>query len=105
MRRHGVEGPDAAVAERAAHLLDLVRFRVERIANHKKDTCGAETRSLRGDSLAGRGAEYDLVHLTEEDATRRYHELLLTFLDDPKSFATREPGGDPNLTYPFSQDE
>src|SRR5262245_11195457 len=97
MRRHGVEGPDAAVAERAAHLLDLVRFRVERIANHKKDACGAETRHLRGDGLAGWSAEYDLVHLTEEDATRGYHELLLTLLGDPKSYAIREPGGDPNL--------
>jgi hypothetical protein len=34
MRWHGVKGTNAAVAERATHLFDYVRFRVERIANH-----------------------------------------------------------------------
>src|SRR5215468_999216 len=77
MRGHGIESANAAVAERAAHLLDDVGFRVERVANHQKNACGAETLGLRGDSLAGRGTKNDFVHLTKDDATRGQHELLL----------------------------
>ena len=36
MRRHPVEGADALVAERAAHLLDLVGLAVERAAHHQE---------------------------------------------------------------------
>src|SRR5215467_7887342 len=69
MRRHDVEGANAAVTQRATHLLDYVGFRVERVADHQKNACGAETLGLRSDGLAGPGAKNDFVHLTEDDAT------------------------------------
>src|SRR5262245_39853516 len=105
MRRHGVEGANAAVAERAAHLLDDVRFRVERVANHQKNASGAETLGLRDDSLAGRGTKNDFVHLTKDDATRGKHELLLTLDYRARLRHSRMPDGDPNLPLPWSQNE
>jgi hypothetical protein len=75
---HAIERADAPVAERAAHLLDFVSTGVERFANHEEDAIRTETSGLGNDSLAGWHAEYDLVHLSQDYATRRQHELLPT---------------------------
>ena len=38
VRRHPVEAAGTAVAERSAHLVDLVRRLIERVAHHQEDT-------------------------------------------------------------------
>src|SRR5262245_50609928 len=76
MRRHLVEAADAAMAEAAAHLFDLLRVAVERMAHHQEYARGAKTCSLGGYGFGCWLAKHDLVHLSEDDTSRRMHVLL-----------------------------
>ena len=76
VRRHPVEAAGAAIAERAAHLLDLVRVPVERVAHHQENARRAEALRLRGHRLRRRLAEHHLIHLAEDHASRWQHVVL-----------------------------
>ena len=78
MRRHAIERAGAAVAERTADLVDLIRVSIERVAHHQEDTCRPQAVDLRGYRLGRRLAKYDLIHLTEEYASRWRHLSLPT---------------------------
>jgi hypothetical protein len=73
VRRHGIEGADAVVAERAAQLVDFVGGAVERAAHHQEDPFGATLPRQRGDGFGGRLAVDDLFHLAENDLAGLRH--------------------------------
>jgi hypothetical protein len=77
MRGQAIERAGAAVAERSADLVDLIRVSIKRVAYHQEDTCRSQAVDLGGYRLGRRLAKYDLVHLTEEYASRRRHMSLL----------------------------
>jgi hypothetical protein len=70
MWRHSIEATGTSIAERAPHLVDLVRVSIERMAHHQEHAVRPETLRLLGYGFGGRLAEHHLVHLTENYATR-----------------------------------
>ena len=76
VRRHRIEGRDAARPERVPDFLDLVGVAVERAADHQEGAVRAQAVHLRHDRVGGRAAEHDLVHGAEND-TPLVHALVL----------------------------
>ena len=67
VRRHRIEGADAAGPERFPDLVDLVGGPVERAADHQEGAVRAQAVHLAYDRLGGGAAEHDLVHGAEND--------------------------------------
>ena len=74
VRRHPVEHADTAIAESAAHLVDLVGLAVQRAADHQEHAL--RVRRQFGDRLRGGLAEQHLLHLAEHDAAGLRHGVL-----------------------------
>ena len=67
MRRHRIEGRDAAGSKALADFLDLVGLAVEGAADHQKRARRAQTVHLPDHRLGGRAPENHLVHGAEYD--------------------------------------
>jgi hypothetical protein len=61
MRWHAIERADAAVTERSADPVDLIRVSIKRAAHHQEDTCRPQALYPRGYRLGRRLAKYDLI--------------------------------------------
>ena len=78
MRWHAIERAGAAVAERLADLIDLIRVSIERVAHHQEDTRRPQPLDLRRYRFGRRLAKYDFIHLTEQYASSWQHVSLPT---------------------------
>ncbi|MHC2510439.1 hypothetical protein ACVII1_005677 [Bradyrhizobium elkanii] len=76
MRRHLVEGADAAGPQRRANLLDLVGLAVQRARHHQKGALGAQPVQLLDDGLTRGPPEHDLVHGAEYDTASMHAPVL-----------------------------
>jgi len=65
VRRHAIEDPGIAIAERAAHPGDLVGVAVQRAAHHQKNAFGLIMPGLLGESLGGPSAECHRLHFAK----------------------------------------
>ena len=85
MRRHRVEGADAARAQRAADVFDHVGLAVQRAADHQKGAVGAQPVHLLDDHLGCRPSENDFIHGAE------YHAPSDARLSSPDILALLQP--------------
>ena len=67
MRRHRVEGGDAASSQRATDFPDLIGLAVERAADHQERSGSLQAIQLLDDHLGRRTTEYNLIHGAEYD--------------------------------------
>ena len=77
VRRHPVEDAGEPVAERTAHLGDLVRRAVQRPAHHQKHALGIEPPRFLRDRLRGGLAEHHRLHRAKGDAPGMQHGQLV----------------------------
>ncbi len=93
MRRHRVEGADAARPQRAANLLDLVGFAVQRAADHQERALRAQPVQLFLNRFGCRPPEHDLIHRAEYDTTLMHVCPPRTFLALVAGLAAKVSGG------------
>jgi hypothetical protein len=77
VRRHVVEQAGKPVAERAAHLGDLVGRPVQGAADHQEDPLSVAPLRLLGDRLGGGFAEHYGFHRPKRDLPGLQHGFLL----------------------------
>src|SRR5215212_9815158 len=73
VRRHIVEQPGKSIAERAAHLSNLLGGAVQCATDHQENPLGVAPARLLGHCLGGGLAKGDCLHRTERDASRLQH--------------------------------
>ena len=95
MRRHRVEGADAARPQRAANVLDLIGFAVERAADHQEGAFRAQPVQLFDNRLGCRPPEHDLIHRAEYDTTFMHAVLPGHFWPLLRALAAKVSGGNP----------